>query len=197
MVRSYAIGLPGLAALALGFLAFIIAVLVARTRRGGADAGPQRRSRWSIIGIAVQCVAFFLTAFGINGAMLDPLSSLALGEAAVIALLMAASVALFAWASRTMGRNWSVVARTRSDHELVTTGPFAYVRHPIYTAMALLLLALAAGLGTEARLIVTLPLYALGTWLRIVEEEKLLRAAFGDRYDAYAGRVKRFVPRLL
>lgn len=196
MVQSYPVGLPGFAALALGFLAFMIAVLVARLRRGGADGGPQRRSRRSILGIAVQCLAFFLTAFGSAGAMLDPLSPLALGEAIVVALLMAASVALFVWASRTMGRNWSVVARTRSDHELVTTGPFAHVRHPIYSAMALLLLALAIGLGNEWRLIVTLPLYALGTWLRIVEEEKLLRAAFGPAYDAYAARVKRFAPGL-
>lgn len=196
MVQSYPVGLPGFAALAVGFLAFMIAVLVARLRRGGADDGPQRRSRRSILGIAVQCLAFFLTAFGSAGAMLDPLSPLALGEAIVVALLMAASVALFAWASRTMGRNWSVVARTRSDHELVTTGPFAHVRHPIYSAMALLLLALAIGLGNEWRLIVTLPLYALGTWLRIAEEEKLLRAAFGPAYDAYAARVKRFAPGL-
>jgi protein-S-isoprenylcysteine O-methyltransferase Ste14 len=194
MLYSYPVGLPGLAALALGFLAFVVAVLFARMRRGAADRGPQRRSQRSIVGIAVQCLAFFLTAFGIGSAMLDPLSPLALGEAVVIALLMAASVALFAWASRTMGRNWSVVARTRSDHTLVTTGPFAYIRHPIYTAMALLLLALAIGLGNEWRLIVALPLYAIGAWLRVVEEERLLRDAFGADYDAYAARVKRFAP---
>jgi len=64
-------------------------------------------------------------------------------------------------------------------------------------AMALLLLALAVGLGAEWRLIVALPLYALGTWLRVAEEEKLLRTAFGADYDAYAARVKRFVPGLL
>jgi protein-S-isoprenylcysteine O-methyltransferase Ste14 len=196
-MHSYAVGLPGLAVLAVGFLAFMLTVLAARLRRGMADDRPQRRSRRSIAGIAVQCLAFFLTAFGMAGAMLDPLSPLALGEAGGIALLMAMSVALFAWASRTMGRNWSIVARTRSDHELVTTGPFAYTRHPIYAAMALLLIALAIGLGNEWRLIVTLPLYALGTWLRIAEEEKLLRDAFGADYDAYAARTKRFVPGLL
>lgn len=196
-MQSYAIGLPGLAVLALGFLAFAIAVLAARARRGAADQGPQRRSRRSIVGIVVQSLAFFVTALGAAGTMFDPLSPLALGEAAVIALLMAGSVALFVWASRTMGRNWSVVARTRSDHELVTTGPFAFVRHPIYSALALQLIALAIGLGNEWRLIVALPLYAIGTWLRIAQEEKLLRAAFGREYDAYAARVKRFVPGLL
>lgn len=74
-----------------------------------------------------------------------------------------------------MGRNW-LVARIRSDHELVTSGPFAHVRHPIYSALALLLFALAVGLSNAWRLIVTLQLYAHGTWLHIAEEEKLLHA---------------------
>jgi len=194
MFHSQPIGLPGLAALVVGFVAFLIALIAARRRRGPRDPG-ERRSARSLIGIAVQCVAFLVAGFGIRRApMLDPLSATALIEAAVIALLMAAAVGLFAWASRTMGRNWSVVARTRSDHELVTTGPFAYLRHPIYTALALLLIALAIAYGNAARLILALPIYALGTWLRIAEEERLLRDAFGTSYDAYVTRVKRFVP---
>lgn len=193
-MRSYPVGLPGLAALALGFLALLLAVIVARARRGETDGETARRSRRSMIGIAIQGVAFLLTSFGSGNAMLDPLSPLALIEAAAIALLMAAAVWLFVWATRAMGRNWSIVARTRADHELVTTGPFAYVRHPIYSAMALILLALAIGLGNEWRLIVALPLYALGTRLRIAEEERLLRAMFGPAYDAYAARVARFIP---
>lgn len=196
-MRSYPVGLPGLAALALGFLAFLLAVIVARAKRGETDGATSRRSLRSMIGIAIQGVAFLLISFGSGNAMLDPLSPLALIEAAAIALLMAAAVWLFVWATRTMGRNWSIVARTRADHELVTTGPFAYVRHPIYSAMALILLALAIGLGNEWRLIVALPLYALGTWLRIAEEEKLLRAMFGPAYDGYAARVARFIPGLL
>jgi protein-S-isoprenylcysteine O-methyltransferase Ste14 len=91
-----------------------------------------------------------------------------------------------------MGRNW-LVARTRSDHELVTSGPFAHVRHPIYSAMALLLLVLAVGLSNAWRPIVTLQLYAHGAWLHIAEEEKLLHATLGPRFRGYAAGVKRFV----
>jgi hypothetical protein len=72
MLHSYPVGLPGFAVLALGFLAFMIAVLVARLRRGDRDEGPQHRSRRSILGIAVQCLAFFLTAFGSAGAIHEP-----------------------------------------------------------------------------------------------------------------------------
>jgi len=197
MLHSHPTGLPALAALMLGFVAFAIAVIAARQRRAAADTGTQHRSGRSIAGIVVQCLAFFLTGFGVSTAALDPMSLPALGQAAAVALLMAAAIALFVWASRTMGRNWSIVARTRSDHELVTTGPFAHVRHPIYGAMALLLVALAIGLGNELRLTVALPIYALGTWLRVAEEERLLREAFGERYDAYAIRVKRFLPGLV
>lgn len=197
MFNSDPVGLPGLAALFAGVAAFTIALIAARRRRGPPDSGTQRRSRRSMIGIAIQCVAFFLVSFGVQHAMLDPLSTLALVEASIIAALMAATVGLFVWSSQTMGKNWSVVARTRSDHELVTTGPFAYLRHPIYTALGLFLIALAIATGNVERLVIGLPIYALGTWLRIVEEEKLLRAAFGASYDAYAGRVRRFVPGLL
>ncbi|TPG18864.1 isoprenylcysteine carboxylmethyltransferase family protein [Sphingomonas koreensis] len=196
MFTSDPVGLPGFAALSVGFVAFFLAVIAARLRRGVPDSGSQKRSGRSVLGIAIQAAAFFFVSVGNARTMLDPLSPLALGEALVIALLMAAAVALFVWASRTMGRNWSIIARTRSDHELITAGPFAYVRHPIYTALALFLVAVAIASGNAERLLIGLPLYALGTWLRIAEEERLLRDMFGAAYDGYAARVKRFVPGL-
>ena len=114
------------------------------------------------------------------------MSPLALGEALIIGLLMATAIGLFVSASRTMGQNWSLVARTRSDHELVTSGPFAYVRHPIYVALFLFMVAISIALGHSERLLFAVPIYALGTWFRIVREERLLRDMFGADYDAYA-----------
>ncbi len=96
-----------------------------------------------------------------------------------------------------MGRNWSIVARTRGDHALVTAGPFAWIRHPIYTAMFLMMIALAIGLGHAARLFIAVPLYALGTAIRVRIEERLLRTAFSSAYEEYANRVKRFIPGVL
>jgi protein-S-isoprenylcysteine O-methyltransferase Ste14 len=96
-----------------------------------------------------------------------------------------------------MGRNWAVVAQTRSDHALVTSGPFAWVRNPIYLAIFTMQLAFAVAFGHWRALIVGVPLYWLGTWLRVAQEEKLLRAQFGEAYDAYARRVKRFIPGLI
>ncbi len=187
-------GLPALAALALGFFAFLVALIATQLRR--APEEKQRQSFRSILGIVIQGIAIAIVAGASWTPTLDPLGAPALCQAAAVALLMAATVGLFVWASRTMGRNWSIVARTRADHQLVTTGPFAHVRHPIYVALFLFMLAIAIGLGTWPRLIIAIPLYALGTWQRIMVEEALLRAVFGADYDAYAARVRRFVPGL-
>jgi len=107
---------------------------------------------------------------------------------------MLGAVWLFDSSSRTMGKNWSLVARTRSDHNLVQTGPFALVRHPIYVALFLFMCAMALAFGHVGNLVVAVPVFAFGTWMRIRHEERLLREMFGGAYDAYAARVKRFVP---
>jgi protein-S-isoprenylcysteine O-methyltransferase Ste14 len=56
------------------------------------------------------------------------------------------------------------------------------------------MLAAAIALGHERALLFGVPLYVIGTWLRISEEERLLRAMFGATYDSYAARVRRFLP---
>lgn len=188
------VGLPGLATMMTGFAAFLLALLVARLRRARTAETMAARARRSWLGLALQSLGIGITGFGPLLVTLDPESPKALAEATVVGLCMAGAVGLFVWATATMGQNWSLVARTRSDHILVTSGPFAWMRHPIYTAMGLLMVALSIAFGHTAHLLVAVPIFALGTWLRIREEERLLRDAFGAAYDAYAGRVKRFVP---
>lgn len=192
MLVSDPVGLPGLAVVALGFVAFVLAGFKARTRREAEASGG--RSRRSIAGIAVQALGFVCATFGPQRVVLDPLGAPALAEAAVVALLMGACVGLFIASSRAMGRNWSLVARTRDDHQLVQSGPFAHLRHPIYTGLFLMMVGLAIAFGHTRQLLLAIPLFALGTWLRISVEERLLRTMFGTGYDAYAARVKRFVP---
>lgn len=194
MIHSAPVGLPQLAATLLGLLAFAVAVSVARLRAGRDPRDNPTRSRRSKWGIVIQGLGIGGAALGAPRVTLDPTSAGALVRAGIVAVLMTACILLFAWAVRVMGRNWSIVARTRDDHHLVTAGPFAYARHPIYVALFLLMLALATGFGHLAALIVTLPLFAFGTWLRVGEEERLLRAKFGSAYDRYAVHVRRFVP---
>lgn len=194
MIHNDPVGWPGLLALGIGGLVFVAALILAQRRRRGEVAHGAVRSRRSLVGIGVQMLGIVLVGLGPMRLVLPPGAPAALVQALVVAALMTGAVALFWSATRAMGRNWSLVARTRADHQLVDSGPFALVRHPIYTALALFVLALATAYGHLSHLWVAGPLYALGTWLRVVEEERLLRSMFGPAYDAYAARVKRFVP---
>ena len=171
---------------------FLLLMVFAGKREAG-ESGSHRSAR-SIVGIVIQMLGFVAVAAGPIDMALAPTAPAAIGQAGVVVLLTAFTCGVFAASKRALGRNWSLVARTRSDHELVTWGPFAYVRHPIYSALFAWLLAMAVAFGHYRGLILGAPLYWIGTTLRIVEEEKLLRARFGLAYDAYAVRVKRFLP---
>lgn len=184
----------GLTVMALGFFAFLAALILTRVRSARGERVAEKTSQRSMIGVGVQMLGFVLVGAGPIMATLDPDSRLAWIEAGAVLALMALTVGLFVAAARAMGRNWSIVARTREDHELVTSGPFALIRHPIYTALFAFMLALALAFGHWRGLILGVPLYWFGTWQRIAEEERLLRAQFGAAYDGYAARVKRFVP---
>jgi len=190
-----AVGLPGLAAIMLGFLLFFIALMAARRRAatGGAASISQKASiTW--LWIAVQGFGIATVGFGPILVTLDPMSAKAIVEASVVLVLMLGAVGLFDASSRAMGRNWALVARTRSDHTLVETGPFAWMRNPIYVALTLFMIAMAIAFGHTRNLIVGAPIYLLGTWMRVAHEERLLRTQFGAAYEDYAARVKRFVP---
>jgi protein-S-isoprenylcysteine O-methyltransferase Ste14 len=192
------VGSPGLIAFMAGALMFFASLIWTRigTSRGAGGA-PARKSGLSKWGILIQCLAFFATGFGGLVQTLPPGSPRALIDGALVAALMLLAVLMFTAAARAMGANWSIVARMREDHELVTGGIFAWLRHPIYTAMAAFLLAMAIAFGHLAILIVTAPVFVIGTWIRVREEERLLHAQFGPAYEAYAGRVKRFLPGLI
>jgi protein-S-isoprenylcysteine O-methyltransferase Ste14 len=189
------VGITGLALVVAGGLVFFALLLRRSFGRADGEEGA-RKSGLSRIGILLQMIAFAGTGFGGVKPALAPFSPAALAGAVAVALLMGGAILLFAAATRAMGANWSVTARTRADHELVTQGVFARLRHPIYTGMALFLAAEAIAFGHEANLLIGLPLFIAGTWIRISEEERLLHERFGASYDAYARQVRRFVPGL-
>ncbi|MBX9795570.1 isoprenylcysteine carboxylmethyltransferase family protein [Sphingomonas sp.] len=193
---SMPVGLPGLLAFGLGLALFLIALLAARQRATVPAVSGGKRDARSIPWIILQGVGIFIAGFGPINRTLDFWSARALIDGAVVLLLMLAAVALFHWSSRAMGRNWALVARTRGDGTLVTTGPFALVRNPIYVALALFMLAMAIAYGHFLQLVLAVPVYGFATYMRVMSEERVLHATFGAAYDAYRARVKRFVPGL-
>ena len=110
--------------------------------------------------------------------------------------LLVAGLLIAVWARMTLGRNWSNVVTVKGDHELVRTGPYRWVRHPIYTG---LLLALAgSALSQDLRIdLVVVPLAFLGFWIKLRREEIWMRGQFGPAYDTYCAQTARLIPYLL
>src|SRR5580693_6837901 len=103
---------------------------------------------------------------------------------------------LFAvWARVHLGRNWSRSVTIKQDHELITTGPYAVVRHPIYTGILTGLLGTAIALS-QVRGIIVLALFFLAFWLKLRMEEQWMRSQFGETYATYARRTAALVPYL-
>jgi protein-S-isoprenylcysteine O-methyltransferase Ste14 len=108
-------------------------------------------------------------------------------------IMQAACIWMAVWARRHLGRNWSRAVRIGIDHELVRTGPYRLLRHPIYTAMLGMFLGTAISSGQYHSLLglgVLLAAYLRKTRL----EEKLLRHTFGAEYDAYRRKTWALVP---
>jgi protein-S-isoprenylcysteine O-methyltransferase Ste14 len=162
-----------------------------RSRSRGTAA---RKSTAANLGIAIQAIGFAVTGFGPMRFALPWSSAPALIAAALVALLGGGAIAIFIAATRAMGENWAVTARTLSDHTLVRGGPFAVVRHPIYLALLLYMLSFAIAFGHLGQLLLAVPLYCVGATIRVREEEKLLRAQFGEEHARYVREVPAFIP---
>ena len=102
-------------------------------------------------------------------------------------------LAFAVWARRTIGRNWSATVTLKQDHELVTTGPYALVRHPIYTGLLFGFLGSAIALG-QWRGLLAVAIFYLAALRKYRLEERWMRERFGVAYDAYRARVKALVP---
>lgn len=116
--------------------------------------------------------------------------------AAAVVLLVPASLGWMLWAICTLGKQWSVRARVLEDHALVTGGPYGIVRHPIYTGLLAMTLAVGVAYRHWVGLLVGTALLVAGTGIRVSSEERLLRREFGEAYEGYARRVPAIVPGL-
>ena len=128
--------------------------------------------------------------------MLPLWSPVSIVGALAVFLLMGGTLYLFVASSNALGKNWSLEARMRTDHQLIRSGPYARIRHPIYLGMLLFLLGLAVALGHWFQLIVALPLFIVGTSIRTRSEDQLLEEQFGQEFTDYARSTPSLIPRL-
>lgn len=177
-----------------GWIVFA-AIFVFRKTPGTKEA--EKRERASIIGIVFQAIAYALVwswrrpsiaPAGDSGAITNILLEI------IILLLLGGSIVLVTGAVKSLGKQWSLAAELVKEHQLILEGPYGIVRHPIYTGMMGMFMATGLAISDWWAIVAGLALFIVGTMIRIRIEERLLRKAFGRRYDDYAQRVPALLP---
>jgi len=149
-------------------------------------------SGWRTRLTGVSAVGVFLIAGVLRGGGLAVHSVIL---AAVGTVLFACGIALAVWARLHLGRNWGMPMSQRAEPDLVTSGPYRFVRHPIYTGLLTAMLGTAL-VNNLLGLIVVAVLVAYFYYCGIVEERNLA-ATFPTAFPEYKGRTKMLIPFLL
>jgi protein-S-isoprenylcysteine O-methyltransferase Ste14 len=110
-------------------------------------------------------------------------------------VLAALGVAFAIWARIHLGRNWSATVTIRADHGLIRSGPYARIRHPIYTGMMVAVIGTALASDTY-RAALGVVLISVSFWLKARREESALSQEFGLRFDEHRRATGMFLPRL-
>ncbi len=156
------------------------------------------------MGTGFKVITAIITVIGSAGLVLYLLSPpwwtwtyIPLGEWVQWSGIVMAVVPLFflVWVHRHLDRQWSIVLELQEDHKLITTGPYRYVRHPMYLGI----FAYTIGLMMISSDVLVIMFFAFSIWvnyMRIPREEQMLIQRFGDEYLEYMKRSGRLLPKL-
>jgi protein-S-isoprenylcysteine O-methyltransferase Ste14 len=108
--------------------------------------------------------------------------------------LCSAGVLFAIWARRTIGRDWSAEVQIKEGHELIRSGPYAHIRHPIYTGLLLATLGTALLIG-KYRGLLAVAMFLVGFTRKARKEESFLAAEFGSAFEEHRRHTGFFLPR--
>ncbi len=112
--------------------------------------------------------------------------------------LCAAGIAVAIWARTILGKNWSGQPTIKENHELIRRGPYAVVRHPIYTGILLALTGTLLALWPTLGGLILIATVVVALRVKARQEETLMTREFPDAYPAYRRRVRyAIIPRVL
>jgi protein-S-isoprenylcysteine O-methyltransferase Ste14 len=158
-----------------------------------------RRGRGALVSLLLLMGAFGILQISFSG----QLAFLAMGPVPSSSLVVTlglilgfAGLTFSVWARASLGSNWSPTAVLKEGQELVTTGPYAIVRNPIYLGLTVAVIGTGVVFG-EYRVLLSVALMLLFSWVRIREEERLMSDEFGPVFDRYKSRVRAFLPGIL
>ena len=156
-----------------------------------------RRQSWSsgFVMVAIVLLEYFLLFWGVrhfgfaySRFLPDSVTYLCIGL-----FITFAGVIFAIWARVTLGGNWSGIVTVKRDHELIRTGPYALVRHPIYTGIAFAVVGTVMFDGEIKSIIVVIVM--LTVFARKMKiEERFMTEQFGSEYASYRQKTKALVP---
>lgn len=145
-------------------------------------------ARW---GIALETIGFFTVYLHTADEWNAPFAL----WRCIAGLIVAATAIVLAWqAVRTLGRQWRIDAGLNADHELVRSGPYRIIRHPIYASMLGMLVAGIFWSGTLPIWPFSLIVFVMGTEIRVRVEDSLLRERFGAPFIEWTRAVRAYLP---
>ena len=180
--------------------AFIVALgawcafeAVMRVRQRLRATGPSAQDpTYFVLLLALAAAVIVAEALGRRGGLLWP-GGLVWPVVAGLVLIVA-GIGLRAWSIATLGRFFQYQIKVQPGHQVVTDGPYRYVRHPSYTGIALVLAGVALASDDVWSLVAVAVLGGLGLVVRIRAEEHQLAQALGTEYERFAAGRKRLVP---
>ncbi len=172
-------------------LAAAFSITHLRVSRRRKTTGERNRvvAGYSMAGLAMEAAAYFLAFAWPDKHPRSDTASLYLA-----AVLASASTAMVMSAIRHLGQQWRIQAVVTDEHRLVASGPYALVRHPIYSALLGMLIATSVLVSGWTPTVVASVVYLAGTEIRVRAEDGLLAARFGPEFDVYRRSVKAYIP---
>jgi protein-S-isoprenylcysteine O-methyltransferase Ste14 len=143
----------------------------------------------AVLGMAVLPAIYVFTGFPEAADYPATWWAVALGAAIVVAGLWT-----FRRSHKELGRNWSITLEIRDEHRLVSSGPYALVRHPMYTSFFLIALGQLFLLPNLFAGPIGLVGFAVLFFVRVAKEERMMLETFGPQYTTYMERTKRLIP---
>lgn len=181
-------------------IAWMLQFALFRTKPRGTPAKIAPNSRWGMILQVFGYWAIFLPARVSMGVRTDNWVWLTKMEPVAIWRLVAGTafglvgIWLASAGVRHLGKQWRMVAALNHDHQLITSGPYRVIRHPIYASMLAMFIMSALLLGRLPWWPIGMALFLAGIEIRIHEEDRLLRDRFGSRFEEWKREVPAYLP---
>ncbi len=169
---------------------WMLQFLLFRTRH---TSTPVKTAPISRLGMLFQIFGYWAIFFPARTSWTEPIPAWRIVAATAFGLL---GIWLASTGVRHLGKQWRMKAALNADHELVTSGPYQIIRHPIYASMFAMMIMSVLLLGRLPWWPIAIALFLIGIEIRIHAEDGLLRERFGSRFEDWKSKVPAYLPLL-